>query len=98
MKECVTENFGLGITISALKGAGIRVWVLTGDKQETAINIAYSCKLLSDELEQLIINDGDERVKTIDDKRKHISQQLSQYQDKVIKDFIVRKLMRLFVG
>ncbi|XP_048855511.1 phospholipid-transporting ATPase VD-like [Brienomyrus brachyistius] len=33
-------------TIEALQAAGIRVWVLTGDKQETAISIACSCKLL----------------------------------------------------
>ncbi|XP_062379316.1 probable phospholipid-transporting ATPase VD [Sardina pilchardus] len=33
-------------TIEALQRAGIRVWVLTGDKQETAINIACACKLL----------------------------------------------------
>ncbi|XP_039905063.1 probable phospholipid-transporting ATPase VD isoform X1 [Simochromis diagramma] len=33
-------------TIAALQRAGIKVWVLTGDKQETAINIAYACKLL----------------------------------------------------
>lgn len=39
-------------TIEALQRAGIKVWVLTGDKKETAINIAYACKLLrpSDEL------------------------------------------------
>lgn len=34
-------------TIEALQRAGIKVWVLTGDKKETAINIAYACKLLS---------------------------------------------------
>ncbi len=33
-------------TIEALQEAGIKVWVLTGDKQETAINIAFACKLL----------------------------------------------------
>ncbi|XP_042243746.1 probable phospholipid-transporting ATPase VD [Thunnus maccoyii] len=33
-------------TIEALQRANIKVWVLTGDKQETAINIAYACKLL----------------------------------------------------
>ncbi|XP_028815971.1 probable phospholipid-transporting ATPase VD isoform X2 [Denticeps clupeoides] len=33
-------------TIQALREAGIQVWVLTGDKPETAVNIAYSCKLL----------------------------------------------------
>ncbi|KAG9339837.1 hypothetical protein JZ751_022339 [Albula glossodonta] len=33
-------------TIEALQRAGIRVWILTGDKQETAVNIACACKLL----------------------------------------------------
>lgn len=33
-------------TIQALREAGIQVWVLTGDKLETAVNIAYSCRLL----------------------------------------------------
>ncbi|XP_031722586.1 phospholipid-transporting ATPase VD [Anarrhichthys ocellatus] len=33
-------------TIEALQRAGIKVWILTGDKKETAINIAYACKLL----------------------------------------------------
>lgn len=33
-------------TIQALREAGTKVWVLTGDKLETAVNIAYSCKLL----------------------------------------------------
>ncbi|ODM97804.1 Phospholipid-transporting ATPase IA [Orchesella cincta] len=32
------------------------VWVLTGDKQETAINIGHSCRLLSPTMELLIIN------------------------------------------
>uniref|UniRef100_A0A3Q3AVL2 Phospholipid-transporting ATPase n=1 Tax=Kryptolebias marmoratus TaxID=37003 RepID=A0A3Q3AVL2_KRYMA len=33
-------------TIEALQQAGIKVWVLTGDKQETAVNVANACKLL----------------------------------------------------
>ncbi|KAM9312630.1 phospholipid-transporting ATPase VB [Gastrophryne carolinensis] len=37
---------GVPDTIAALREANINVWVLTGDKQETAINIAYSCQLL----------------------------------------------------
>ncbi|XP_068273215.1 phospholipid-transporting ATPase VB [Nyctibius grandis] len=37
---------GVPDTIAALREAGIQIWVLTGDKQETAVNIAYSCKLL----------------------------------------------------
>lgn len=34
-------------TVRALLDAGIVVWVLTGDKPETAINIAYSAALFS---------------------------------------------------
>nr|XP_061790612.1 phospholipid-transporting ATPase IC-like [Nerophis lumbriciformis] len=37
---------GVPETISLLQQAGIKVWVLTGDKKETAINIGYACKLL----------------------------------------------------
>uniref|UniRef100_A0A8C2T8F1 Phospholipid-transporting ATPase n=1 Tax=Coturnix japonica TaxID=93934 RepID=A0A8C2T8F1_COTJA len=37
---------GVPDTIAALREAGVQIWVLTGDKQETAVNIAYSCKLL----------------------------------------------------
>lgn len=33
---------GVPATISALRDAGIQVWVLTGDKEETAVNISYS--------------------------------------------------------
>ena len=35
---------GVPDAIARLRKAGIVVWVLTGDKQETAINIAFSCK------------------------------------------------------
>lgn len=37
---------GVPDTIETLMLAGINVWMLTGDKQETAINIGYSCRLL----------------------------------------------------
>ncbi|XP_061542202.1 phospholipid-transporting ATPase VB isoform X1 [Phycodurus eques] len=41
-------------TILALREAGIKMWVLTGDKPETAVNIGYACRLLEDE--DLVIN------------------------------------------
>ncbi|ONK62796.1 uncharacterized protein A4U43_C07F8230 [Asparagus officinalis] len=47
---------GVPEAIESLRQAGIKVWVLTGDKQETAISIGYSCKLLSSEMTQIIIN------------------------------------------
>ncbi|XP_029356232.1 phospholipid-transporting ATPase IC isoform X2 [Echeneis naucrates] len=37
---------GVPETIAVLQQAGIKVWILTGDKKETAVNIGYSCKLL----------------------------------------------------
>ncbi|XP_050059932.1 phospholipid-transporting ATPase ID isoform X1 [Aphis gossypii] len=43
-------------TISNLLMAGIYIWMLTGDKQETAINIGYSCQLLNDEMELWIVD------------------------------------------
>ncbi|VDP76771.1 unnamed protein product [Echinostoma caproni] len=33
---------GVPETITALREAGIQVWILTGDKEETAVNISYS--------------------------------------------------------
>ena len=36
------------------------MWVLTGDKVETAINIGYSCGLLNNTMRQFIINTADE--------------------------------------
>ncbi|XP_066145545.1 phospholipid-transporting ATPase VD isoform X1 [Euwallacea fornicatus] len=46
---------GVPETLTALIAAGIVVWVLTGDKPETAINIAYSAKLFSPQMELLKI-------------------------------------------
>ncbi|XP_046673162.1 probable phospholipid-transporting ATPase IA isoform X3 [Homalodisca vitripennis] len=45
-------------TIAALIKADINVWVLTGDKQETAINIGYSSKLISHGTPLLILNES----------------------------------------
>ncbi|XP_061634597.1 phospholipid-transporting ATPase VA [Phyllopteryx taeniolatus] len=47
---------GVPETIDALRKAGLQIWVLTGDKQETAVNIAYACKLLDPEEEILTLN------------------------------------------
>ena len=52
----------VGDTIHDLKTAGIKVWVLTGDKVETAINIGYSCRLLNDEMSQFILEKSDPEV------------------------------------
>ena len=38
-----------------LAEAGIRLWVLTGDKMETAINIGFACSLITEEMQQFIV-------------------------------------------
>ena len=36
------------------------MWVLTGDKIETAINIGYSCQLLTEDLMKIVIDGKNE--------------------------------------
>ncbi|KAI0166410.1 hypothetical protein GGR57DRAFT_25183 [Xylariaceae sp. FL1272] len=50
---------GVPETIHTLQEANIKVWVLTGDRQETAINIGMSSKLLSEDMMLLIVNEED---------------------------------------
>ncbi|CAH0381708.1 unnamed protein product [Bemisia tabaci] len=47
---------GVPEVLRNLGSAGIHIWVLTGDKQETAINIGYSCHLLNDDMEVLVVD------------------------------------------
>ncbi|KAL6438052.1 hypothetical protein ACFW04_004365 [Cataglyphis niger] len=44
---------GVPETMAALVAAGIVVWVLTGDKPETAVNVAYSARLFSPAMQLL---------------------------------------------
>ena len=46
-------------TIIALKSVGVKVWVLTGDKVETAVNIGFSAGLLNNEMKQHLIDSVD---------------------------------------
>ena len=36
--------------IAALRRGGVKVWVLTGDKVDTAINIGYACQVMTDDM------------------------------------------------
>uniref|UniRef100_A0AAY4EPT9 Phospholipid-transporting ATPase n=1 Tax=Denticeps clupeoides TaxID=299321 RepID=A0AAY4EPT9_9TELE len=42
---------GVPETIAKLAKADIKIWVLTGDKKETAENIGFSCQLLTDDMQ-----------------------------------------------
>ncbi|XP_076614179.1 phospholipid-transporting ATPase ID [Chaetodon auriga] len=46
---------GVPQTIEQLAKADIKIWVLTGDKQETAENIGYSCNMLREEMKDIFV-------------------------------------------
>lgn len=47
---------GVPEAIEKLRRANIRMWMLTGDKRETAINIGHSCRLVKDYSTVTILN------------------------------------------
>ncbi|KAL5698697.1 P-type phospholipid transporter [Ranunculus cassubicifolius] len=47
---------GVPQCIDKLAQAGLKIWVLTGDKMETAINIGFACSLLRQGMKQIIIS------------------------------------------
>lgn len=50
--------------LEILANAGLRIWMLTGDKLETAVNIGYACSLLTDAMDvnTVQLNVGDKRL------------------------------------
>jgi len=59
---------GVPDTIALLGDAGIKLWVLTGDKVETAINIGFSCNLLNNDMELIHLKvEEDESGNTSED-------------------------------
>lgn len=59
---------GVPGTIELLGKAGIKLWVLTGDKVETAINIGFSCNLLNNDMELITLKvEEDESGNTTND-------------------------------
>lgn len=55
---------GVPDAIALLGKAGIKLWVLTGDKVETAINIGFSCNLLDNSMDLIVIKIDDESLET----------------------------------
>ena len=59
---------GVGECIEGLAKAGIKLWVLTGDKMETAINIGYACRVLTNDQRQCVISSEVPEIANTDDK------------------------------
>jgi len=59
---------GVPACIETLSRAGIKIWILTGDKLETAINIAYACSLISNAMKQFIISSETKEIREVEDR------------------------------
>ena len=65
-------------TISDLQSAGIKIWMLTGDKLETAENIGYSCKLLNKDMDII-------KCSTLEDVKREFNEKTALINERKIK-------------
>ncbi|CAF0928304.1 unnamed protein product [Rotaria sordida] len=79
---------GVPQCIERLIQAGIKIWVLTGDKAETAFNIGLSCRLLTNEMEIYTIEEENENdvMKRLDQVRNEMIQKIKQLFNVNIED------------
>ncbi|CAF1156451.1 unnamed protein product [Adineta ricciae] len=79
---------GVPQCIERLARAGIKIWVLTGDKVETAYNIGLSCRLLTNDMEIYIIEEENEHSveKKLEEIRKQMMEKVEQLFDVKIED------------
>uniref|UniRef100_A0A4W6EKA6 ATPase phospholipid transporting 11C n=1 Tax=Lates calcarifer TaxID=8187 RepID=A0A4W6EKA6_LATCA len=72
-------------TMEALQGAGIKIWVLTGDKMETAKSTCYACRLFQRNTELLELT-----VRTLEDggrrREERLHELLIEYHKKAVQD------------
>lgn len=45
-------------TLNKFKKAGICTWILTGDKEETAVNVGFAAGMITNETQRLFITSG----------------------------------------
>ncbi|KAL7110245.1 hypothetical protein ACP275_05G012600 [Erythranthe tilingii] len=79
---------GVPQCIETLSRAGIKIWVLTGDKMETAINIAYACKLISNSMKQFIISSETDDIREIEERGDQV--ELARFMKELVKNELKR--------
>jgi phospholipid-translocating ATPase len=86
---------GVPECIAKLAKANIKIWVLTGDKQETAINIGYSCQLLTNDMDVYTIDAKSEAdlVQQLKEKRKLIEDAIERARNELEKSNFHRSFM-----
>ncbi|CAI9771345.1 unnamed protein product [Fraxinus pennsylvanica] len=68
--------------------AGLKIWLLTGDKKETAINIGYACSLLRQDMKQLHLKLSTklESKHQVKDVKEEILLQVESYNQMIIQE------------
>ncbi|XP_019164546.1 PREDICTED: phospholipid-transporting ATPase 3-like [Ipomoea nil] len=79
---------GVPTCIETLSRAGIKIWVLTGDKIETAINIAYACKLINNNMKQFVVSSETDAIREVEDKGDQV--EIARF----IKDTVQNELIK----
>ncbi|XP_013882065.1 phospholipid-transporting ATPase IC [Austrofundulus limnaeus] len=69
---------GVPETIAKLAKADIKIWVLTGDKKETAENIGFSCSLLTDDMQIHYGEDVNEKLRIRQANRRNNPQSMTR--------------------
>ncbi|XP_051125692.1 probable phospholipid-transporting ATPase 5 [Andrographis paniculata] len=75
---------GVPESIDKLAQAGIKIWLLTGDKRETAVNIGFACSLLRHDMRQLHLclgKDISNKLHVMKDAKGEIQYQLKGYNE-----------------
>lgn len=78
---------GVPETIAKLAKADIKIWVLTGDKKETAENIGYSCSLLTDDMQIHYGEDVNEKLRIRQANRRNEPQTIRRGKKKPAEPF-----------
>lgn len=79
---------GVPTCIETLQRAGIKIWVLTGDKIETAINIAYACNLINNDMKQFIVSSETDDIREVEDRGDPV--ETARYIKEVVKTQLMK--------
>ncbi|KAG8385149.1 hypothetical protein BUALT_Bualt03G0011700 [Buddleja alternifolia] len=79
---------GVPECIDKLAQAGLKIWLLTGDKKETAVNIGFACSLLRHDMKQLHLCSSKESKSNqqMKDVKEEILRQLQSYNQLIINE------------
>ena len=78
---------GVPSAIADMAKAGVKLWVLTGDKEETAINIGFACQLLNTEMPRCVVRgvttEAPHRMKTEEELKMELDQAFAALQKRI---------------